>query len=224
MGKSRSSSFKCNFDMSVSFAHKAFELIRAAVGTFHRKDMGRIVAPGVVTGKFGNGHDLYRIHPEFDQVIEPAQHRVEITGFTLLIHIKGTDVHFIDDKFVVRRRGEGITLPVTGGVIVYYPLAHRVGHLTGIGVDAFQFLLVVFEQKLVLLPGLGARDIGVPVAVLLAAQGMFGSGPVVETPHDKDLLRMRRPNAEGRAVLVGDGPHAGPVHFLSCCCFHVSLH
>ena len=119
---------------------------------------------------------------------------------------------------------EGITLPVKGGVIVYYPLAHRVGHLTGIGVDAFQLLLAVFEQKLVLLSGLGARDIGVPVAVLLAAQGMFGSGPVVETPHDKDLLRMRRPNAEGRAVLVGDSPHAGPVHFFSCCCFHVSLH
>ena len=156
-------------------------------------------------------------------MIEFAQHSVEIAWLAVFINIERTDVHLIDNQLVVGGRGEGITVPVEAGVIVNNAIAHRIGDLTGIGVNAFQFHFTVFKQKFVFLPWLCPVYIDIPVTVLFASERVFALGPVVKIAHDKDLLCMRRPYSEGCAAFMGDGSHAGPVFsFLFCCCSHIS--
>jgi hypothetical protein len=84
------------------------------------------------------------------------------------------DMQLIDHELVVRADLEVIALPVESGRIVDHAVTDRIRYLTGIRVDPLQHGIAIAEHELVFLTGLGALDFGIPVAVALMNERVFG--------------------------------------------------
>ena len=158
----------------VRLPDELLEAVRPAIGTFHREDVGGVVAPGVIPCELGDRHDLDGIDPELHQMIQPLQHGLESARPAFLFHMERADMQLIDHELVVRADLEVIALPVESGRIVDYAVTDRIRHLTGIRVDPLQHGIAIAEHELVFLTGLGALDFGIPVAVALMNERVFG--------------------------------------------------
>ena len=75
-------------------------------------------------------------------------------------------MQLVDDEFVPWREPKVIPLPVEG-TIADDCVAHRIGHLAGIGVDALELALLCRQQELVLVADLSLGCVTVPVTVFL---------------------------------------------------------
>ena len=107
-------------------------------------------------------------------MIQPLQHRLESARPAFLFHMERADMQLIDHELVVRADLEVIALPVESGRIVDHAVTDRIRHLTGIRVDPLQHGIAIAEHELVFLTGLGALDFGIPVAVALMNERVFG--------------------------------------------------
>ena len=85
----------------VRLPDELLEAVRPAIGTFHREDVGGVVAPGVIPGELGDRHDLDGIDPELHQMIQPLQHGLESARPAFLFHMERADMQLIDHELVV---------------------------------------------------------------------------------------------------------------------------
>ena len=118
----------------------------------------------------------------------------------VLVVVERADMQFVDDKLVPGREMEVVPLPVEAR-IVNDGVADRAGHLAGIRVDALEIAHLRGQEELVLIADMSLSHIGVPVAVLLGLQGMFGAIPSVERSDDGYSLAHGAPTRGKRLPL-----------------------
>ena len=120
--------------------------------------------------------------------------------------LERADVQLVDHELVVGRDGEGVALPVEGGV-VNDAVAGRVRHLARVRIDAREALVVVANLKAILVAEACGRDVEVEAAVALGLENVGIGGPVVERADHGDSSRVRRPHAKRRTAGVRDRAH-----------------
>ena len=141
-------------------------------------------------------------------VLDPA------AELAIRIRKEGTDVHFIDDQFVVRGQVKPVILPVEARWIVNYTIPRGIGDLPRVWVNALQLPVPVDQHEFIFLTRLCGFHIHIPVTILFMYQWRFCIRPVIELPFDKDGPGVRRPDSKGNAGLVDDGAH--PLLNRSC--------
>ena len=131
-----------------------------------------------------------------------------------LLVVERADMKFVDDQFVPRREMEVVPLPVEAR-IVNDGVSDRVGHLTGVRVDALELALRRGQEEAIRIAGMSLGYVDVPESVLLSLHGMLGAVPVVERSDDGYSMRMGRPHAEGDSLRVQNRSHAPDVGFIA---------
>ena len=174
----------------VGLADDGLEQVGPAVGALDGEGARRVVAPRVVPGELGDGHQLDRGDAEVPEVAELAGEPREVAGS--VTGGEGPDVGLVDDELVVRGAGEAVVLPVEGVAVVDDRVAGRARDGPGPRVDPVQPVVAVADEVLVLVAGARLVDVDRPVSVVLRRQRVGVAGPVVEA--------ARRPTRRRRSV------------------------
>ena len=196
--------------LAMGLLHEILELRRPAVGRLDSERMGRVVPPTAIPGELGNGHHLDAVDAQPLQVVELLDGVGKGAG---CVHIRfgiveRADMQLVDDPLVPRWCRVEVVVPIEGAV-VDDAVAHRVGDVPGMWINPAQFAGRRVEVEAVFLPGFCIRYVCGPVSVLFRVQRVGFRFPVVEITDDADRRGMRCPDAEGRAVGVRNGTHAG---------------
>ncbi len=184
------------------------EFGRSAVGAFDGVGIGGVVAPTIVAGEFGDGHQFDGVDAEFLQVVEPVGGHVEgAVGGVDVAGAVGQDMHFIDHHVLAFGAGEGAHVPGIAIGIEDDAVAAGVDHAEAARILAPE---IAVDDVLVFRARGGIGGVRRPVAIAFAGQFVGRHVPAVEIAGHRDVRGMGRPYAEGDAVAVGNRPHAGP--------------
>ena len=115
-------------------------------------------------------------------------------------------MQLIDDKLIPVHHGEVVIIPRKVR-IVDDGITNRVGHFTGIGVDAIDDSPWCAELVFVVVADLGTFNVDGPEATRLGMHRMGGAIPVVEGTDNGDPIGMGRPDPKRHTIRGGDGSH-----------------
>ena len=125
-----------------------------------------------------------------------------------LLDVKCANVHLINDQFIPGGHLKIIIAPVESPGIIDNAIADRIGHLSGIRVDARQRTLWTVNDVSVFIPGFCLWHISRPVTVLLSGQRCGSLAPVVERSGQVNLVGMGCPYAKRCTIYARYGTHA----------------
>ena len=202
--------------LGMRLADKGLEGLGAAVNALYRKHVRRVVAPRVVAGKLGQGHDFNRVDAQRLQMRQALQRRRQ-RARRVGTRIERADVHLIDHQFVVRRRLEGVVAPIKTGRVHHHRTPDRVGVFFGVRVDAVEHLVATDQPELVLRTGPDLGHIDRPDAVVFQRHRTGVVVPAVEVSFDKHRDGLRRPDPEGGPLGVQHRTHPLSIH----ACFYL---
>ena len=121
----------------MSLLDELLERPRAAIGTFNGENVGRIVPPRKIPGKFGSRHDFDCVHTDCSQMPELLSGVGQGTGSASFYIVESSDVELIDDELIPRRHDKLIVIPRERRV-VDDAVSDRVGDFARVRVDSRQ--------------------------------------------------------------------------------------
>ena len=117
---------------------KPHEAVGPAVGLLDGEGVGRVVAPRVVGGELGGGHELHGVDAQGGQVGQLLGGGAELPRVAAGPVVEGADVQLVDDQVVPAghlERGAA-----AAGEVDDHRVPGRVGDQAGVGVDSEELL------------------------------------------------------------------------------------
>ena len=103
--------------------HEPLECVRPTVNTRNGKGMRWIVAPRKVARKLRDRHHFHGIDTQVVKVGQFFNGTIQGARLPLFFHVKGADMHLVNDELIPRCHVKGSITPVKGFRIIDNPVA-----------------------------------------------------------------------------------------------------